>query len=223
MPTQARAFFNSLSLGLPSLNGLMLVLSAKTGLTEAVLLDNEYMTAVRTAAAGAVAARWLARQDSKRVAIIGAGEQARLQLRALTLVRDIEEAVVWAQTEAAAHVYAAEMADGLGVHCSVAPDVCRGLSNVEIAITTMPSHEPLVKASDVRPGLQITAMGSDAEHKNEVRLGLIAAARYICDRLSQTRVLAELRHGRGGERCCIRGAGRRHYWAWHRPDERRGT
>ena len=54
-------FFNNPSLGLPSLNGLMLVLSARTGLTEAVLLDNGYLTAVRTAAAGAVAARWLAR------------------------------------------------------------------------------------------------------------------------------------------------------------------
>src|SRR5437763_15519814 len=58
-------FFDNPSLGLPSCAGLMLVLSAKTGLTEAVLLDNGYLTAVRTAAAGAVAARWLARRDAK--------------------------------------------------------------------------------------------------------------------------------------------------------------
>ncbi len=68
-------FFNNPSLGLPSLNGLMLVLSARTGLTEAVLLDNGYLTAVRTAAAGAVAARWLAHKGAKRVAIVGAGAQ----------------------------------------------------------------------------------------------------------------------------------------------------
>ncbi|ENG0237782.1 ornithine cyclodeaminase family protein, partial [Burkholderia multivorans] len=82
-------FFDNPSLGLPSLNGLMLVLSARTGLTEAVLLDNGYLTAVRTAAAGAVAARHLARADARRVAVIGAGEQARLQLDALRLVRDV--------------------------------------------------------------------------------------------------------------------------------------
>ncbi len=77
----------------------MLVLSARTGLTEAVLLDNGYLTAVRTAAAGAVAARWLARRDAKRVAIIGAGEQARPQLKALRLVRDIEHVTVWAREQ----------------------------------------------------------------------------------------------------------------------------
>ncbi|MFL6700977.1 MAG: ornithine cyclodeaminase family protein, partial [Paraburkholderia graminis] len=83
-------FFNNPTLGLPSLNGLMLVLSAKTGLTEAVLLDNGYLTAVRTAAAGAVAARWLAKQHTPQVAVLGAGEQARLQLQALMLVRRVE-------------------------------------------------------------------------------------------------------------------------------------
>jgi ornithine cyclodeaminase len=80
-------FFDNPKLGLPSLNGLMLVLSAKTGLTEAVLLDNGYLTAVRTAAAGAVAARWLAKQHAPNVAVIGAGEQARLQLQARAIVR----------------------------------------------------------------------------------------------------------------------------------------
>src|SRR5258708_32870419 len=99
-------FFNNPALGLPSLNGLMLVLSARTGLTEAVLLDNGYLTAVRTAAAGAVAARWLARKDARRVAAIGAGEPAELQLQALRMVREIDSAAGWARAAGGARSFA---------------------------------------------------------------------------------------------------------------------
>jgi ornithine cyclodeaminase len=187
-------FFDNPSLGLPSLNGLMLVLSAKTGLTEAVLLDNGYLTAVRTAAAGAVAARWLGRRDARRAAVIGAGEQARLQLRALALVRDIEEVAVWARDRRDAEKFAAEMGEALGVRCEVAADVHRALERADIAITATPSREPLVDVADLHPGLHVTAMGSDAEHKNEIAPAAIAAARYVCDRLQQTRVLGELHH-----------------------------
>lgn len=184
-------FFNNPSLGLPSLNGLMLVLSARTGLTEAVLLDNGYLTAVRTAAAGAVAARWLANNDAKRVAIIGAGEQARLQLKALMLVRKIEHVTVWARDPRRAARFAQETEV---VRCEVADSVSAALKHADIAITTTPSREPLIHARDLHPGLHITAMGSDAEHKNELAPDVFDAAHYICDRIQQTRVLGELHH-----------------------------
>ena len=187
-------FFNNPALGLPSLNGLMLVLSAKTGLTEAVLLDNGYLTAVRTAAAGAVAARWLAKQDTPHVAVIGAGEQARLQLQALTLVRRVERVSVWARNQASAERFATEMTATLGVRCEIARDVHHALVEADLAITTTPSRTPLIEAADLHPGLHITAMGSDAEHKNEIAPAALAAARYICDRVQQTRVLGELHH-----------------------------
>ena len=70
-------FFDNPKLGLPSLNGMMMLLSAHTGLLDALLLDNGYLTAVRTACAGAVAAKWLAREDARRVALLGAGEHRR--------------------------------------------------------------------------------------------------------------------------------------------------
>jgi ornithine cyclodeaminase len=187
-------FFDNPSLGLPSLNGLMLVLSAKTGLTEAVLLDNGYLTAVRTAAAGAVAARWLANPHTPQVAVLGAGEQARLQLQALTLVRRVEQVRVWARNAASAHVFAEEMSASLGVRCDVARDVRHALAEADVAITTTPSRSPLIEAADLHPGLHITAMGSDAEHKNEIAPAALAAARYVCDRAQQTRVLGELHH-----------------------------
>ncbi len=90
-------FFDNPKLGLPSLNGMMVLLSAHTGLVEALLLDNGYLTDIRTAAAGAVAARHLAREDASVAAIFGAGMQARLQLEALMLVRPIREARLWAR------------------------------------------------------------------------------------------------------------------------------
>src|SRR3954471_24733870 len=95
-------FFDNPTLGLPSLNGMMMLLSARTGLLDALLLDNGYLTAVRTAAAGAVAARWLSRENSRSVALIGAGEQAALQLQALRLVRPIGEVRLWARDAAKA-------------------------------------------------------------------------------------------------------------------------
>ncbi|ABE35984.1 ectoine utilization protein EutC [Paraburkholderia xenovorans LB400] len=187
-------FFGNPSLGLPSLNGLMLVLSARTGLTEAVLLDNGYLTAVRTAAAGAVAARWLAKPHTPRVAVLGAGEQARLQLQALTLVRRIEHVRVWARDAASARRFAQEMSVSLGVQCDAARDVQHALADADVAITATPSRSPLIEAADLHPGLHITAMGSDTEHKNEIAPAALAAARYICDRAQQTRVLGELHH-----------------------------
>src|SRR5690349_14419726 len=187
-------FFDNPKLGLPSLNGLMLVLSAKTGLTEAVLLDNGYLTAVRTAAAGAVAARWLAKQHAPNVAVIGAGEQARLQLQALAMVRKVERVTVWARNRANAEQFAADMSGQLRIACEVARDVHDALAKADIAITTTPATEPLVHAADLHPGLHITAVGSDAEHKNEIAPQALVAARYVCDRVTQTRVLGELHH-----------------------------
>jgi ornithine cyclodeaminase len=187
-------FFDNPSLGLPSLNGLMLVLSARTGLVEAVLLDNGYLTAVRTAAAGALAARWLARPDAARVAVIGAGEQARLQVQALALVRDVRHVSIWARNREQAAGLAATLSDALDARCDVAADVGAALADADVAITATPSRTPLVDVSHLHRGLHITAMGSDAEHKNEVAPRALAAARYVADRLSQTRVLGELHH-----------------------------
>lgn len=90
-------FFNNPQIGLPSVNGMMVLFSSKTGLVEALLLDNGYLTDVRTAAAGAVAAKYLARKDASIATIFGAGVQAQLQLKALTLVRPIGEARLWAR------------------------------------------------------------------------------------------------------------------------------
>ncbi len=188
-------FFDNPKLGLPSLGGLMVVLSARTGVLEALLLDNGYLTAVRTAAAGAVAARWLARADAARAAVIGAGEQARLQLRALTLVRPIRSATVWAPRAAQAKDFAEQMQRELTLEVQVCADVAEALADADIAVTTTPSHLPLIERRHLHPGLHITAMGADAGHKNEIHPDALAAVtHYVCDKLEQVRVLGELHH-----------------------------
>lgn len=116
----APGFFDNPKRGLSSLSGLMAALNAKTGLAETLLLDSGYLTNLRTAAAGAVAAKWLAREDASRIGILGAGAQARMQLRALPLGRPIEKAIVWARDMERARICVDELAE----ECSIPVKPC---------------------------------------------------------------------------------------------------
>jgi ornithine cyclodeaminase len=188
-------FFDNPKLGLPSVNGMMVLLSAKTGLVEALLLDNGYLTDVRTAAAGAVAAKHLSRPDATVAAIFGAGVQARLQLEALTLVRPIGEARIWARDAAKAEAAAGALRETLGIVVRAEPDAAQAAAGADIIVTTTPSTEPIVKAGWVVAGQHITAMGSDAEHKNEIAPAILRLADlYVADSARQTRRLGELHH-----------------------------
>ncbi|AXC49486.1 cyclodeaminase [Paracoccus suum] len=185
-------FFANPARGLPSTNGMMVVLSAETGLVEALLLDNGYLTDLRTAAAGAVAARHLARADAASAAILGAGMQARMQLRALSLVRPIRAARVWARDGAKAQAFAAEMAQALDFPIAAAASVEAAVEGADVIVTTTPASEPILHHAAA--GAHVTAMGSDAPHKNELAPALLAGGTYVADRLAQTRIQGELHH-----------------------------
>jgi len=187
-------FFDNPKLGLPSLNGLMILFSTRTGLVEALLLDNGYLTDVRTAAAGAVAAKHLARPDARSAAILGAGIQARLQLEALTLVRPIRQARIWARDVAKAEAAARDLSASLGITVDAARDPQAACADADIIVTTTPTEEPILRAEWLRPGQHVTAMGSDSEHKNEIDPALLTRARYVADSVAQTRRLGELHH-----------------------------
>jgi ornithine cyclodeaminase len=187
-------FFDNPKLGLPSLNGLMILFSAQTGLIEALLLDNGYLTDVRTAAAGAVAAKHLARENARTAAILGAGVQARLQLEALTLVRPIERARIWARDEAKARAAAAELSTSLNMVVEAARDAEAACAEADMIVTTTPAEAPILRAEWLRPGQHVTAMGSDSEHKNEIDPAALAKVSYVADSLMQTRRLGELHH-----------------------------
>ncbi|PDQ22980.1 ornithine cyclodeaminase family protein [Mesorhizobium sanjuanii] len=187
-------FFDNPKLGLPSLNGMMVLLSARTGLVEALLLDNGYLTDVRTAAAGAVAAKHLSRPDSSVAAVYGAGVQARLQLEALLLVRPIRQARIWARDGAKAEATAADLSQSLGIDVRAASDPRQAAAEADVIVTTTPSERPVLMAQWLKSGQHVTAMGSDSEHKNEIDPAVFEKVVYVADSLKQTRRLGELHH-----------------------------
>ncbi|UWQ39433.1 ectoine utilization protein EutC (plasmid) [Leisingera aquaemixtae] len=187
-------FFDNPKLGLPSTTGLMVVFSSRTGLLEALLLDNGYLTDVRTAAAGAVAARHLAREDARRVCIIGAGVQARMQLKAMTLVRGVDSAVIWARDSAKAEAAAASLREELGIDVQAATDASAAVASADIVVTTTPAPAPVIKAEWLQPGQLVIAMGSDQAHKCELEPACLAKADlYVPDSQAQCAVKGELR------------------------------
>lgn len=188
-------FFGNPAIGLASTNGLMVLLSSQTGLVQALLLDNGYLTDVRTAAAGAVSAKFLAREDATIAAVFGAGMQARLQLKALKLVRPINAARIWSRDAAKAKSVSQELSEELGIAVMACATPEEAAFGAHVLITTTPADQPILKASWLEPGQHVTAMGSDAEHKNEIETQVIARADlYVADSLSQTRRLGELHH-----------------------------
>ncbi|MXQ08344.1 cyclodeaminase [Alphaproteobacteria bacterium GH1-50] len=186
-------FFDNPKLGLPSLNGLMILFSARTGLVEALFLDNGYLTDVRTAAAGAVAARHLAPATVECAGVIGTGVQARLQIEAAHLVRPFERVEVWGRNTVSAEGCAADISARLGIPATSQPDPARLVANSQLVVTTTPAREPVLRAEWLHPGLHITAMGSDQAGKNEIDPQALAAADlYVCDRVAQCEVSGEL-------------------------------
>jgi ornithine cyclodeaminase len=187
-------FFDNPKLGLPSLNGLMILFSAQTGLVEALLLDNGYLTDVRTAAAGAVAARHLAPERVQIAGVIGTGMQARLQIEAAQLVRPFRQVLVWGRDFTRAEACAADLGARLGIEARAEHEPARLVADSQLVVTATPSRAPLLRADWMHPGLHITAMGSDQAGKNELEAQALARADlYVADRTSQCAALGELR------------------------------
>lgn len=187
-------FFDNPARGLPSLGGLMMVFDSATGVPQSALFDNGYLTDLRTGLAGAVAARYLAREDATTVAILGAGVQARHQLEALTLVRPIRRGLVWARRPEQAARFATEMTERLGFPVEAVSSVEEGVDMADILVTTTPSTGPLVTGAMLHPGLHVTAVGSDAETKVEISVDAVTAADgFFCDSVDQSSRLGELR------------------------------
>jgi ornithine cyclodeaminase len=188
-------FFNNYKLGLPSGNGMMILMNTKTGVPEALLLDNGYLTDIRTACAGAIAAKYLSRENIKTVGVIGSGGQARYQLQALKLVRDFKKVLVYSRSKKRVEAYANEMTQKLGVEIKIANSAEEVVKNSDTVITTTPSNEPIIKSEWLHPGLHITAMGSDAETKQELEASVIKVAdKVVCDTIQQCARLGELHH-----------------------------
>lgn len=206
----ASGFFDNNAWGLPSGSGLMVVLSTQTGYPQAILLDNGYLTDVRTALAGAVAARHLAPRDVRTVGVIGAGAQGRYQARALQLVRAFDKVLVYDQSPSVLEAYVREMPGVLG-RDRQSLNTCATLRPVvvepadpetlvrgsDLVVTCTPSRHPIVEAGWLHPGLHITAMGADVPQKQELHAEVLGrATRLACDLKVQCFARGEFRHAR---------------------------
>ena len=173
----------------------MILFSATTGLVEALFLDNGYLTDVRTAAAGAVAARHMAPATVETAGVLGTGVQARLQLEAAHLVRPFTRALVWGRDPDKAAATAADLAR-TPRHRRARPSPTPPASSPRASSSSppRPARAPILQADWLHPGLHITAMGSDQAEKNELDPRVLAAADlYVCDRVTQAETLGELR------------------------------
>tara|TARA_Y100000590_G_scaffold386256_1_gene458924 strand:+ start:4554 stop:5531 length:978 start_codon:yes stop_codon:yes gene_type:complete len=190
----ASGFFNNPKLGIPSSNGMMILFDSQTGVIKSVLLDKGYLTDVRTAIAGSIAAKYLSNPESTKVGIIGAGLQAKLQLEALKLVRSIDIAFIWSRDLVKLDNFIKEI-QYLNLKIEKCSSIKELINKSEIVVTTTPSKSPLIKSDWLKKGLHITAMGSDAEEKNEIDPQIIKDCdSYVPDSQSQTAVLGELHH-----------------------------
>ncbi len=182
----ASGFYENPKLNLPSSNGLMLLFSQKTGELVAVLLDEGYLTDIRTAVAGAIAAKYLAPANVERIGIVGTGMQAKLQLEYLAPVTDCKDVLVWGRDEEKLIAYQSMMAkQGFNVTTTTgAGDV---LKSCNLIVTTTPAESPILNwADDVQHGVHITAMGSDTESKQEIdAMFLKHAGLVVADSISQ--------------------------------------
>ena len=163
----ASGFYENTKLGLSSSNGLMLLFSQKTGQLLCILLDEGHLTNVRTAAAGAIAAKYLAPQKVNRIGIVGAGIQGKLQLIYLKDVVNCREAIVWGLHQDELEAYRQEMKSS-GFDIKTTLDTGEIAASCNLIVTATPSKRPLLQAHQIRKGTHITAVGSDTPEKQEL-------------------------------------------------------
>ncbi|MBN1595636.1 ornithine cyclodeaminase family protein [candidate division FCPU426 bacterium] len=175
---------HNLKKGLPTVMALLILSDPRTGFPLCVM-DATYATAMRTAAAGGVAAKYLARRDAKHVGIIGCGVQAKYQLLALCEVRALESVSVCGLKRLEAVRYQQEMAKVTGLRVSVAESVRGCVENADIIVTTTPSRRPLIKPEWLKKGVHINAIGADAKGKQELDYRLLQKAKIVVDAWEQ--------------------------------------
>ena len=180
-------------LGLPTIQGTVLLADASNGVPLAVM-DSGSITALRTGAATAVAAKHLARPDSRTATLVGCGVQGEIQLAALAAVLPLEHAwVIDVDAERAAGL-AKRATYALGIRVEPAADLAAALRRSDVCVTCTPSRRPIVRQADVRPGTFIAAVGADSQGKQELEPALVAAATLVVDLLEQCAEIGELQH-----------------------------
>ncbi|MFC2146327.1 ornithine cyclodeaminase family protein [Acidobacteriota bacterium] len=188
----ATGYYDNIKLGIPTNTGLMLLFTQKTGEVAGVLLDEGYLTNVRTACAGAVAAKYLAPKKVERIGVFGAGVQGRMQLQYLKSIVRCREVMIWGISEEECLRYKEDMEAG-GFNVEICLDPGKIAGNCNLIVTATPSKKPLLKADQIRKGTHITAMGSDTPEKNELDSHILNEADVVVgDSLEQCKSRGEI-------------------------------
>lgn len=188
----ASGFYENPAFGLSSSNGLNLVFSQKTGVLETILLDEGFLTDIRTAVAGAIVAKYLAPKKVNAIGIMGTGIQARFQLEYLKSVVDCRKVFVWGRSEEKLQAYKNEMAIK-GFDIITTQDSRLIGRECNLIISTTPSTSPILFEEDLQKGVHITAVGADTIGKQELDLTILEKANLIVmDSKKQCQVHGEI-------------------------------
>lgn len=171
-------FPNNTLQGMSALNGLMMVFCQQTGKPEALLLDEGYLTQLRTAIAGLISAKYLAPKNIQAIGIIGAGAQARMQLKLLSHITDCRRVWVWAPREKELLRYM-EDPNLKDFEIRIAKSADEVAAKCNLIVTTTPSRKPLLSERVIRPGTHITAVGADSPGKQELDAGIFGKADIV--------------------------------------------
>ncbi len=188
----ASGFYENVKHGIPPGDGLMLLFLQRTGQLTGMLLDEGYLTNVRTAAAGAIAAKYMAPGKINRIGVFGTGVQGQMQVQYLTKITPCRHIMIWGQDMDECSQYKEKM-ENLGYSVNPTLDPEEIAENCNLIITATPSTKPLLKSENIRPGTHITAMGSDTPEKNELDPLILGKADLIAgDSLEQCRTRGEI-------------------------------
>ena len=184
---------NPRRLGLPTIQGLVVLCDGEYGSPLAVM-DSIEITIQRTGAATAIAAKYLARSDSKTVTICGCGNQGCVSLRALSGVLPLERVWAYDCDQAQAQRFASELAEELRIDIEAVSDLETSVRQSDICITCTSSKQPFLKRDFVAPGTFIAAIGADSPEKQELEPTLLSHNRIVVDTLEQCADIGEVHH-----------------------------
>ncbi|MDY8135900.1 hypothetical protein [Aquimarina sp. 2201CG5-10] len=187
----ASGFYDNPKIGIPSSQGMMLLFNQKTGQPVAVLLDEGYLTDIRTAAAGALAAKYFAPKNISGIGIIGTGIQAKLQLQYLQHHTPCKNVWVWGRTQKNVEAFKKELKSDFEINIAKTP--AEVAQHCNLIVTTTPAENPLLFSKDIQAGTHITAMGSDTSEKQELDSALLKKADIvISDSIPQSKSRGEV-------------------------------
>jgi len=191
----ASGFYDNPGRGLPTGSGIVLVFDASTGFPLAVFQDNGFLTELRTGGAGALAVQLLSPDRPLAGAVLGAGSQARHQIRAMARVREIRDLRVWSPDPGEMEVYTAEMAENPGVQVTAAESPAAAVGAADLVVTVTPARVPILELPWLLPSATVVAVGSDGPEKQELDAAILGAAeKVIVDSLAQCTALGETHH-----------------------------